>query len=268
MYRMTRAFLGFTFAQRSICSADDDGKGDDTGGGGGGGDDGKGGGGKVAPEVADFVNRTITGALTNHGKRQAQQFGEMLKTGLAEFAKTLKPGGDDNKADDKTDDKRKGDDKRQQTDPEVLKLKQSLESLQNQLRAKDDENKAIQAKQKRAEERTALASALSKLGVPEARAAGAMALLHTERGAVTRDDDGNIVMKVKRTFQGQTSEEMVPLDEGIAEWAKTEEGKTYLPPANARGSGERGGERPKGKEGEKPTTAAALDTLSRAMMGR
>lgn len=258
MNRMIRAFLGFDFRQRSICSADDDPpKGDDKGDdkGGGGGDD------KIDPKIEKFVMSAVNGALVSHGKRQDTRFGEMLKTQLGEFAKTFKPVVSDDKPDDKPDDKGKGG----KPDPAVIRLTETVEGLKSQLKAKDDENKAIQDKTKRSEERSALSGALNKLGIPEARAAGAIALLHTERQVVTRNDDGQIVMKVKRTYQGQASEELVPLEDGIAEWAKTEEGKTYMPAVKAGGSGERGGGPPKGK-GEKPSTADALDTVARTIL--
>lgn len=109
-----------------------------------------------------------------------------------------------------------------------------LRAMQKQL---DDEKaaRATEASERaRTEERSALMSGLATLGITGARASAAAALLHTEMKTVRRDKGGRIVFAVPR--DGYDDE--LDLTKGLAEWAKTDAGKEFLPARDAGGSGE------------------------------
>ena len=110
------------------------------------------------------------------------------------------------------------------------------QSLVDDLKKKDIEQQAILDKQRRTEERQTLTAALEKAGVKTTLRAAAVALL-TERGLVKRDQDGNILFDHK---DKDGNVEALPVEAGIGKWVATDEGKEYLPPKDAGGSGDRG----------------------------
>jgi hypothetical protein len=63
---------------------------------------------------------------------------------------------------------------------------------------------------------------------------------------------------------GETFDDLVPIEEGVSAWLTTDDGKEFAPPANAGGSGEKGGRRP-GKGDEKPTIADAYNFIGRSL---
>lgn len=254
------------------------------GGGGGGAGDGKGGDGKGGGEaeipdhiktfVEGAVTRGINGALGTWGKRfeakipTADSLKETISTSLAEALKGLKPdgaggdgGGDDGGGDGKR--KRSADDPMER---KFLKLQDDLKKTQDALKAKDEQATKEREERARAEERTELGNALRKVGVPDARAAAAAALLFHERKLVARNEAGEICLKVKSTVGGQTMEDLVPLSEGVEAWAKTPEGKEFMPPVDAGGSGNRGGRVPGPRPGEKMSREQAGSVLTSWIM--
>ena len=128
------------------------------------------------------------------------------------------------------------------------KFQKQIDALKKQLQAKDDSEKAATLKQQRTEERTVLGTALEKAGVKPSLRPAAIALL-IERGALARDAEGAVIYK-SRDAAG--AEEIKQVEAGIADWIKSDEGKEYLPPKEAGGSGDKsrahGG---KGNEGAK-----------------
>ena len=60
---------------------------------------------------------------------------------------------------------------------------------------------------------------IGKAGIPAERIRHALAVLHNAEGRIRYDDKGNPGMH----FQRDGYEEVVPLDKGVAEWAKSDE---------------------------------------------
>jgi len=243
------------------------GGGDGDGKGGGKGSDGAGEGGgddEVPESVRKYIGGAINAAMTNHGKRLETRLGDTLKTSLAEALKAFKPAGDEtggaggqgggNGGGSGGGQGGKGDDNA--NNPLALEVKKLKDDLEKQTRARAAEAEQAQKERDlraRGEEKAALSQALRAAGVAEGRTVGAMALLFHEKSLVVRNEAGEICLKTKKVYQGETVEEILPLAEGVAVWAKSDEGKEYMAAVDAGGSGNRGGKRPDGKGSAKPT---------------
>lgn len=136
-----------------------------------------------------------------------------------------------------------------------------LRALEKQLTEEKERVARTEAQRARDEERSALINQLSTLGVTGPRAAAVAAYLHGEQGTVRRAKDGRIVFVVPR--DGYTDE--LDLAKGLAEWAKTPEGKDFLPARDVGGSGEAprrpGAPAPNGKPRPGERLLAALTGL-------
>ena len=82
------------------------------------------------------------------------------------------------------------------------------------------------------EERQAAADALAAGGVDVPRLKGALALLR-EDGRIVRNEQGQVCLKL----EGKYGPETPLIADGIKAWLETPEGKAYLPPRSAAGSG-------------------------------
>jgi hypothetical protein len=214
--------------------------------------DGKGGGGAKTPEEIEAeeaaleerigkaidtrLNKAISGHLTRMTPRLAETIGAQVLAGIKASQGAGDEGdGDETGAGASSGGQGKG--KGAQVSDEVSQRMKTLEKQLADERKKRELSEAKQleteAKRSRGEEDDALKSALMAAGVKdEVRIRSA---LHTHRGEnrIKRDDAGNILF-VKRSDAG---DEEMPLAKGIAEWAKTDEGKTFLPATGAGGSG-------------------------------
>lgn len=242
---------------------------EDGGGGGSGGggdkdgekDKGAGGGGAedLSPAMKDLMVRHINGAVTTHlgrmrgdlEKSLSTQFSSLLDEKFASF----KP--KDDKPDDKRDDKA-GDKK---DDPEKAKLRSDLDNLTKKLTQQEEERRAEREQLLRNEERSELMSRLREAGIPEPRVKGAVALLLHDAKAIKRNGENKIVWPVKRDWGTEDLE----LDAGVSEWLKTDEGKAFLPPKEAKGSGAGGGKPP--KPGDKLDSDQARGIVGTFLMG-
>lgn len=123
---------------------------------------------------------------------------------------------------------------------------------------RDAKQKAAEAKQQAAEERQAVESVLRDSGVTNIK--GAVAVLKAD-GRVARDADGNLHFVAQR--EGYTDE--VELSKGLKEWLGSDEGKLYMPPTGAQGSGATGTKRRTGgaapsKDEQRAQAAADLES--------
>lgn len=116
---------------------------------------------------------------------------------------------------------------------ERAKYDDRIRELEERYKAAESAREAEQKARQRDEERSALADALRKGGVDDARIRPAVALLYTEEQRVSRDDANKIVMKMN----GKYGEEHISLDEAVTTWLKSDDGKMFLPPRGAGGSG-------------------------------
>jgi hypothetical protein len=146
--------------------------------------------------------------------------------------------------------------------PEVQKLlarqTAEIEKLRKQT---DDERRAreeMELRTRRNEERQHLTAALRASGVSEPMIRTLVPYLHSEAGKVKRGDDGSIVFV--------HDDEEHPLEKGVAAWLKTEDGKAYLPPVDAGGSGNRGGAPPARKPGQPMSDREAAAIIGQALM--
>jgi hypothetical protein len=248
-------------------------EGGDAGGGAGGtagaGGDDKGDKGSeiISESMKAFVAGAINNAINNWSKRSETKTGELIKNSIGEALKGFRPAaGDDYDGGQGDDDKGKstGGRKPDPNDPtskEIARLRSENEKILQKLTAEEKARADERESRARAEERQVLADELRKANIPDARIKGAVAYLTHDVKAIRRNSDGAIVWPVKRDY----GDEDVNVATGVAEWLKTEEGKAYLPPVEASGSGNRGGRGAVPKAGEKMTDAQAKVMLGQAM---
>lgn len=132
-----------------------------------------------------------------------------------------------------------------------------------------------EAKQKQAEERAAseeqkrrdtamrqrFAEQLAEHGIEGVRAKHAIALLLDSEKRVRYDDDGETLV-----FRGSDGD--VDLRQGLKDWARSDDGKHFLPPRGTVGSGDKpgGGAPKKGNDGQ-PDRSALANALKGALTG-
>jgi hypothetical protein len=122
-----------------------------------------------------------------------------------------------------------------QSDPTAAELKRLRKRLEASEKEREAERKAREeqaAKLARDEERTKLQDALVSAGVAPKRVRAAIALLHTEDRKVRRNQEGKIIFALD-------DDDEADLVSGVKQWLATDEGKDFLPPRGAEGSGER-----------------------------
>lgn len=116
-----------------------------------------------------------------------------------------------------------------QNAPEIAKLTKQLEELKKKADAAEAKSTAQEKAAQIAEDKATVTKTLEAAGVPAGQRAR-IALNHLlSEGLVKRTDDGNLV------FVGKDGEE--DLADGITAFLKTEDGKLFLPPSGASGSG-------------------------------
>jgi hypothetical protein len=185
---------------------------------------------KTEPEVKHLTADEANAMFTAREKRLTSTMQKMLADALAPIAEKLAP-----KEEPKATE---GEPEWKQKLSEMEKRVQAAEKrAAEEATARDGERKA----RMRDEERSTLADALREAGVSEpARLKGAMALLFTEEGRVKRDESGNIKFRVQK----EGYEDLEDVKKAVKDWTASDEGKAYLPPRAASGSGAAA---PKGK---------------------
>jgi hypothetical protein len=133
--------------------------------------------------------------------------------------------------------------------PEFVKLQQQIAASNERATQAEDERKQMEVARQGDEQKGAIMAALEGLGVPAGRREGAY-LVISAKGQV-RHNDANAV-KYFQKRDGFDFEDELAVADGVAKWAATDEGKSYLPAVQAAGSGNRGGLPPTqmGKDGK------------------
>lgn len=189
--------------------------------------------------IGRIVDTRMNRAITTHFKRETPKLAETIGAQVLAGLKAAQGGGDDDD-DEVADPAEPGKAGKKPPKGQSDEVTQRMKALEGQLAVEKKKREASEAKQveaetrrARAEEDDAVKSALMAAGVKDE--ARIRAALHTHRGEgrIKRDEAGAI-MFVKRSDDG---DEEMPLTKGVAEWAKTDEGKVFLPPTGASGSG-------------------------------
>lgn len=185
---------------------------------------------RIGKAVDARLNRAISGHLTRMQPKLAADIGAQVLAGL----KAQQGENDDETADPPESNKGKPPKgQNAEADQRLKSLEKQLADERKKREASEAKQLDTEAKRARGEEDDAVKSALMAAGVKDE--ARIRAALHTHRGEgrVKRGEDGTILF-MKRTDAG---DEEMPLAKGIADWAKTDEGKVFLPPTGASGSG-------------------------------
>lgn len=170
------------------------------------------------PETKSLTAKEVHAAITDREKRLLANIDKKLAEVAASVPKAEAPA-EEKKA-------KTNDEWRKEMENRVIAA-EKVANAERQAREEERKTRLVE------EERNSLANALRGKGVDEKRLKGAMALLYTEEKKVTRDETGAIKFRVQR----EGYEDLMDLGAAVEEWLKTEEGKTYLPPRPAAGSG-------------------------------
>ncbi len=201
-------------------------------------------------EIEQMINGSINGAISSHMTRVKKALGDevstMLTNQLGPIAEQLKALGEQKQAAPQAGQQAPA--KKGELPPEIAdelaRARGQVEELKTQV-AKEKQAREEQAqeaeKQRQAglakEARDALGAALRAKGVPDVQARAAVAMLTAESDVLGRSEDGAVIFKVQKgTGQAKYVDE-VPVDKGVEEWLKTDEGKSFLPARQAGGAG-------------------------------
>ena len=145
--------------------------------------------------------------------------------------------------------------------PELKKLQDQVTELTQREKKAAQERDTERAKAKDTLLRQKLSDALVAGGVEAPRARHAVGLLvDAEKRVRWSEEDDKIV------FQRAEHDE-VELAVGVKDWLKTEDGKLYLPPTGAQGSGDRPGKNPPRGTNGAPNRSAVAQALRRVFLG-
>jgi hypothetical protein len=243
---------------------DSDGGGGAAGGAAGGADGGAAG---EKPLTRAEVEGLVGGIVSKH--INSRGFVEKLRSGLAtaDDVGGIKSILEELRAGKKTGDGEGAADEGKNADPEVAKKMSKMEErlVAAERKAKASEDEALQMKTESAKEkeRGALTSALQGKIKP-ALLPAAVSLLYNERHMIKRNKDGDIVFEMKR----KDYIDELTVEEGVLEWLTTPEGKEYVPPVVAGGTGDKDGAKDGGgRKGilDKMTTGTADERTNAAL---
>lgn len=216
---------------------------DDGGGSGGdagaGGSDGGDGGTGIDEALQQHISKVINAAQSSHSTRMAKQFDKRISEINNTFASQLDElkslvgkaqNPEPNEPDTPPTPKGKAGEAIEAVRQEYNK---KIEALQNHVQNAERARKEEKEKLLRQEERSSLTDALREKGVEGPLLKAAAAVLYTEEQRITRNDSGDIVFKMEEDgFEQEFS-----VNEGIAKWLETEEGRSFKPARPAAGSG-------------------------------
>lgn len=236
----------------------------DAGGAGGGAGDGGDAGADDKPmsrkEIEDLVGKSIGTHINSRGFQEKLRKGLATSDDIVSLRKLLEErasagaggagdGGDaggaqGGGASPQGDQSRGAQQPQSKADPETQRLlreqQHTIEDMQKQMQGMRREKEETEKRQRETEERTALKDALTGK-VRATLLPAAVALLYGERKAIGRNKEGGLIFKTKDRDGYDVD---VPIEDGIKGWLETAEGKEYLPPVDASGSGD--GKSPRG----------------------
>lgn len=192
-------------------------------------------------EGEDELNERINAVVTSHTKRLEKKIGKQFDELKALLVKT-EPDTDADEPDTDADEPAA-----KTKDADTRRLEKRVAAAEKKAQAAEQREREQAEKARSSEERSLVAGALTKAGVTNpALHEAALALLFS-KGQVMRDEAGHVRVKGKDKYQ---LEAVLDVDSGVAQWLKAE-GKAFLPPADAGGSG------------ASPSLGAGGDTLTR-----
>lgn len=185
-------------------------------------------------DVIELVNKAITGRFRDNEKKQSKQFEEFgaglftkFDSSLAELRASLAP-----KEETKTTrGKEEAPQFKLEEHPEFQKVTKQLAEQNKALAKATAERESAYAKQRDVSLRQSVNDELGKQGITGIKAKLAVGHLVDASKVIGYGDDESIVFRA--------DDESIDLSSGVKRWLKTDEGKEFLPPRNAAGSGDR-----------------------------
>lgn len=184
-------------------------------------------------KVMELVNRAISGRLKDESKKQAKMFEEFGASFSSKFEQTLaeKLAGLAPKQAEPEGKKGKADDAKPtlDQDPEFQKLQKKLHEFEKRANQAEERERVNQAKARDLTLRQHLTDELAKHGMTPMQAKLAVGHLVDSAKLVSYGDNDAIVFR--------HDDDAIDLASGLKGWMKSDEGKHFLPPRGASGSG-------------------------------
>lgn len=145
--------------------------------------------------------------------------------------------------------------------PQFKGLLKRLGELETRAKSAEETAASEKARARDADMRRRLADALAGHGIDGSRAKHAVGYLVDAAKVVRLADDGEAIL-----FKDPDGGDL-DLNTGLKGWIKTDDGKLYVPPRGAHGSGDRPAGTPAGKPGESFSREAVAEQLLSHLRG-
>lgn len=208
---------------------------------------------ELEARIAKVANSAVTAQLKRELPKHLDAFKGDLSKLLDERLPKAKVDGDGKGADDAN---KGAQGNAAKADPELLRMKEQLEKLQKQSAESEARAKAAEERSRREKTETALRSELVERHGLRPEHADAVVTTWLAKGVVKFNDDGEPVLTVRRARSKGAREEELEFDlaNGVADWAKSEGAKPWLPAAGAQTSARQTGPRGLGARQSGPST--------------
>jgi hypothetical protein len=215
----------------------------------------------VAPKhvTEQQLNKAITSRMKSFEERLEKSFGESF-TSFSATLRTELAGLMPKPPEAKSEGGKKPGEKPES--PELHALQDEVARLKKESEDVRIQRDVERTKLRDASLRQTLTDALASAGIEGVRARHAVGLLvDAEKRVRWSEREDAAVFR-------RSEHDVVPLDEGLGEWLRSDDAKLYLPPRNAAGSGDRpGGAAPK-TPAAAPTRSDVAEGLRRALLGQ
>lgn len=220
-------------------------------------------------KLEELVNRTVNSAVSSHVKRALAGLSKDLEGMISRSLAAQKPTAADGQESGEPHDAKPATERKPVKDKAV---EDRLARLESQLAEREAKIREAEARNRRAEAHGRIRAELEKKGITGAKARAVIADLEFTK-ALREDDDGNLVLAVKRSrAKGMPAEESLfgDLSEGIDDWSKTDDARELLPvkagkPAPSFAAPQRPAAKPSATTGTPSAASTERDALARTM---
>jgi hypothetical protein len=228
--------------------------------------------GETSPKylTSEDFDKAFNKAFSAREKRSNESFAKLKNELLSEVKALLKPAEPEDASDEPGEQTTRDQSGRfakstqgdAATDPTSLELAKLRKRLERAEREREEEKRAREEesqKRLRDEEISSLHKALTQAGADPSSVRFVVSTLYSEDKRIGRDAEGRIVFR--------HDDEEMSLESGVKAWLSTDEGKRFLPPRGASGSGAERGSPPR-MNGQRKMTPAEEGALILSLMNK
>ncbi len=197
-------------------------------------------GGITAEQLTKMVNSAVTSQLGRYRQKADEQFATIsnqMATLVEAVSNQPEPTTKEATSEEQSQVASEYEARMKKMQAEMKKIENNLAERTRQLQEQES-----QARDQAA--RGALRDALAEAGVPADRLKQAVGFVYDAEKRVSYDENGELGFSVQESW----GVDRLSVSEGAAKFLESDEGKMYLPPRDAGGSGNEGGPAPKTKQ--------------------